>query len=147
MGRKRYNIEYSVPIAKNVFWAIDSTWKQRTHLGIYHGQILPQDKYIPADLAEKEASLFFFYAVLGQRRSVPSEKSMRVWWRFKEEMPEAFNPKVVIKKLSPQIILSGLQNAAVAEGASRTNAGGLGLNLKKISEYWYKNSFVLMEHL
>ncbi len=138
--RKKYTIHFDWIKAKEVFQIIASEWNKREKSGVYYGLVLPQDNYISSGLSEKELALFFFYAVLPQRGSIDSESPMKVWWRFRERTPEAFDPAVAVRDFSPETILFGLRKTI---GIEKTNKRGF--KLEELSRFWIYNSAELLK--
>lgn len=137
--RKKYTVYFDNIRAKKVFEIIKLEWDRREKSGVFHGLVLPQDNYISSDLSGRELALFFFYAVLAQRGSIDSDSPMRIWWRYRQRVPEAFDPAIIVNSFSPEKIFFGLRETI---GIEKTNKQGF--KLKEISEFWIHNSKELL---
>jgi len=143
--RKKYTVHFDNAKAKEVFSIIKSEWDKKEESGVFHGLVLPQDNYIPSYLSEKELSLLFFYAVLGQRGSIDSDRPMKIWAEFRKRVPEAFDTAFVLENFSSEMILSGLWETIGANNTRDRNKPNRGFKLKEISEFWIYNSEELLK--
>ncbi|MBI4709284.1 MAG: hypothetical protein HY764_03725 [Candidatus Portnoybacteria bacterium] len=130
--------------ALEVFEILEKGWKEKS--GIFEGIILPQDRG-PLPENPLDLSLFLFYAAMFMRGGVISEDPFKWLHSLRREIPEIFNPGIVVNNFSSDNIENIFKGVTERNSDGENKTRGLESFLYKMKEHssaWIRNSRALL---